>query len=157
MLRFARSIPALSVLCLGALAARASAQISSTCGPELAPLGCSFYFNLSNDGPDEVVYDPCGIGVFEAAGALVFTPPCGGPVLMPVGSVNHWSWPQTDMSAQPVAAGLYNLHYLDGTGLPGISIRVDAAQAAIAPLGSYKTGTTHAYRLCAPLDGGFAN
>lgn len=136
--------PSLSAsLVLAALALPATAQLGQTWGPELAPVGCTVYFSLYNGGTTDVLHDPCGFGVYDAAGNLVFAPACSGPVVVSPGEAHVQAWPQTDAAGQQVAPGVYHLN-----GPAGPAVTVGGATAAVAPLG------TRDLELCAPQDAG---
>ncbi len=122
----------------------AAAQVGHTWGPEQAPIGCTVNYSLQNGGSTDVTYDPCGFGVYDAGGALIYAPPCAGTVVVMPGQAHVSTWPQIDFSGMQVPAGVYHLN--DPTGP---AINVGGAQAAIAPRG------TRGFDLCAPQDGGF--
>ena len=141
-IRFSTWIPAL--LCgLGAATGSLAAQSQSaiTWGPELAPLGCPVHYSFTNGGPGDTLWDPCGFRVFDAAGNLVASPPCGGPVQLGPGEFHTSTWDQLDDRGDPVPPGSYFLN--DPAGL---EVQVGAAEASVAPLG------TRTLELCSPLD-----
>ena len=131
-------------LALTAFAFPTIAQIGHTWGPELAPVGCPVYFSLYNGGTTDVMYDPCGFGVYDPAGNLVYRPLCPGPVLVQPGETHTSTWPQVDTTGAQVPPGRY---HLNAPGGPVVT--VGGADAAVAPLG------TRDFELCAPLDAGF--
>jgi len=119
-------------------------QTAVTWGPELAPVGCPVYYSVVNAGPASIAFDPCGFAVYDAAGNLVFVPPCTGPVVLQAREFHAQQWNQVNSAGQPVPAGLY---HLDNPGGP--TVVVGGANAAVAPIGSRN------FELCAPRSGGF--
>lgn len=122
----------------------AAQSTGETWGPEQAPIGCPIYYSFVNAGPATLLYDPCGFAVYDAAGALVFTPPCAGPVVLQAHEFHAQRWTQVDSAGQPVPPGTY---HLNGPGGPAVV--VGGVEAAVAPIGSRK------FELCSPLDAGF--
>jgi len=117
----------------------AAQQTAITWGPEQAPVGCPVYYSVVNAGPASITFDPCGFAVYDAAGGLVFVPPCTGPVVLQDGEFHAQRWNQVDSAGQPVPAGLY---HLDNPGGP--TVVVGGANAAVAPIGARD------FELCAP-------
>jgi len=128
-----------------ASAAPLGAQTLETWGPEQAPLGCLVHYSVVNASPATLSYFPCAFSVYDASGALVFTPPCGGPVVLKSHEYFVHTWPQVDASGQPVPPGVYQLDHATGP-----TIVVGGAAAAVAPIGS------RSFELCSPQDAGFA-
>lgn len=142
---------ALTGLVLALCTTRAGAQLSQTWGPPVAPAGCPVVFTLSNDGPVDALIDSCAWSVYDPSGAVVASPPCAGPVLVPVGDTYTWTWDQNDASGQQVPAGIYLLGAPGGPGVPVSS----APFATIAPLGAPKLGTARSLQLCSTQDPSF--
>jgi len=137
--------PTLALLSILASAAPFAAQQTlETWGPEQAPLGCPVHYSLVNAGIVPLTYFPCAFAVYDAAGALVFTPSCAGPVVLQPHEFFVHTWPQVDASGQPVPPGTYHLNHAAGP-----SVVVGGADAAVAPIGSRQ------FELCAPQDAGF--
>ena len=126
-----------------ALAFPAAAQLGFTWGPEAAPMGCPVYYSLQNGTANPVNYDPCGFAVFDAAGNVIYSPPCAGSVVIQPGTAYSIIWLQSDLSGLQVPPGVYHLN-----DPAGPAITVGGAQAGVAPIG------TRDFLLCSPQDAG---
>ena len=127
----------------------ASAQISETFGPLVAPLGCPIHYTFNNDVAWPTWVDPCTFVVTDLAGNPVYTPPCPGPLQLQPGDVLIQTWNQVDDFGQQVPPGTYLV------GAPvGAPMSVGGVATSISALGAPKLGTTRNYDLCSPLDAG---
>ena len=118
-------------LALAALALPTIAQVGHTWGPELAPVGCPVRFSLYNGGTTDVTHDPCGFGVYDAGGNLVYTPPCAGPVVIPPGQAHIATWPQVDAAGMQVPPGVYHLNTPGGPAVTVGGIRSPLSRSHI--------------------------
>ncbi len=142
----------LAVLLL--FAAPASAQLLSTVGPQIAPIGGEITIAMSNDTPvDYLVGQACPFSVRTPSGQLVYDIDCPtfAPIPLPPGGVATFGWPQYDNNFQQVPAGLYvvTVEMPDGS-LPSHLISIGGTDAGVAILGAPLLGKTRGFRIQAP-------
>ncbi|MBM3977023.1 MAG: hypothetical protein FJ299_08545 [Planctomycetes bacterium] len=147
-----------TLLLLVPLAPALDAQIGSTVGPPVAPLGCPIAIAMSNDGlVDTSLADACPFEVHTAAGVVVFDLSCPTLVPIPLGVgdtvVSHWDL--TDNFGQPVLPGDYLVSVEVPIGPPQVhKVKLGGPAAALAQLGVTHIGTARHFELCAPQDPG---
>ncbi len=145
----------LTVLSSLALAAPAAAQVVSTVGPEVAPLGSPITITISNDGAVPVYSGLCPFFVDDGSedGVPVFAPVCVkvAQEIAP-GETLTAIWDQTDAHGMQVSTGLYYVVVQLPDGSEEVTpIVIDAgADAAISILGTPATGATRELLLSAP-------
>jgi hypothetical protein len=151
--------PSTALVFLVALAQSLHAQLGSTVGPPVAPLGCPIAISMSNDGAtDTSVGDACPFEVRTAAGAVVFDLACPTFAAVPlaVGDtiVSHWDLHDNFGQLVPPGDYLVTVELPEGPWQTH-AITLGGPAAAIAQLGVSHVGTTRHFELCAPQDAGF--
>jgi len=136
-----------------ALAAAAPAQVASTVGPPVAPLGCNVAIAFSNDTQAVLWTGICPYVVKDTQGRIVFTPIC--PAIarqVPPGSTFHTFWEQTDNNGTQVPPGTYVVEVtLPGGTVNSHTINIDTrVTGGVVNLGAIRPGTARQIYACSP-------
>ncbi len=132
----------------------ASAQLTSTVGPPIAPPGCAISISISNDTAGTAITGLCPFTVFDNTGSVVYQAVCFPiAIQMPPGGTHSTEWLQIDDLGAQVPPGTYgvNVDLPDGSFDIHI-IEIVPVDAALSMLGAAKTGTQRRMQLCSPGD-----
>jgi len=143
----------LPTLLLAALASTAPAQITSTVGPPVAPLGCPIAIALSNDTQAILWTGVCPYRVLDLQGTVVHTPTCIALARqIPVGGTFFTTWNQIDNTGNQVPQGTYVVEVqLPGGITARHTINIDSrVRAGVANLGPVRPGTLRQVYACSP-------
>lgn len=129
------------------------AQIGSTVGPPVAPLGCEIAIAFSNDTSAAIWTGVCPYRVLDLQGNAVYTPTCIAVASqVAVGATFFTFWEQVDDNGNQVPQGTYVVEVLLPGGLTARhTVDIDTrVQAGVANLGPVRPGTTRQIYACSP-------
>ena len=139
----------LASLTLAAVALASPASASAPGGPfgpvptQPFPLGCPVPFTVVNDTANTIQISPCLPPVTDEGGQLVFGGFClQSLIFLEPGGAFTMYWTQINEAGDQVPPGVYFFG--------GQKFDIGAADAAVAALGSPKTGAQRSFQLCAP-------
>ncbi|MEM7205969.1 MAG: hypothetical protein AAF628_37285 [Planctomycetota bacterium] len=136
-----------------ALATAGPAQVASTVGPPVAPVGCPISIAISNDSPAQVGTGICPYLVEDTAGRPVYVPICPAILrLVEPGETFSTLWPQVDNNGRPVPPGDYAVTVtLPGGAIQQHTVTIDAtARGGVATVGVVRLGTARRLYACSP-------
>jgi len=135
-----------------ALALPSTAQIASSVGPEVAPIGSPITISFSNDTAGSLITGACPYKVYDTDGVLVHAPGCSAIALfMSPAATLVAEWNQQDDAGQPVPANIYRIDVdVPEIGIVSHFIEIADVDAGISFLGIPKTGTARHFALTAP-------
>ncbi len=134
----------------------AGAQVSSSVGPPVAPIGCPVSISVSNDTNSTYFTSYCPFVIRDSGGTTIFTPFCIA-IVNPIaaGSTFTTYWAQNNDSGLQVPPGTYFVDVFISGATQSTPVVIGGADAAVSILGVPRIGTQRNLRLCSPGDGGF--
>jgi hypothetical protein len=135
-----------------ALALPSAAQIGSSVGPPVAPIGSPITITFSNDSLATLISGACPYQVYDSDGVLVHSPGCIAiAILVPPGGTLVSEWKQVDDAGQQVPPNIYRIDVqVPEIGIVSHFIQIADVDAGISFLGIPKIGTTRDFALTAP-------
>ena len=142
----------LTAVALAALASPSAAQIGTSVGPPVAPIGSPITIAFSNDTQASLITGVCPYKVYDSEGVLVHSPGCVAiAIIMSPGATLVAEWEQIDDAGQQVPPGKYRIDVeVPEIGIVEKFIEIRDVDAGISFLGAPKIGTTRDFALTAP-------
>lgn len=139
-----------------ALASPSAAQIATSVGPPVAPIGSPITIAISNDTLGSPITGVCPYRVYDSQGVLVHSPGCVAiAIIMSPGATLVAEWNQVDDAGLQVPPGTYRIDVdVPDVGIVPSFIEIRDVDAAISFLGIPKIGTTRDFALTAPAHPG---